>query len=223
MVQGQAVHAGTEVAHLYMVENKRLPPLDMTMQATFERFDADAPQVENWEEYTPAGVKNTALSLMKHYHTLGLPQVHPVAAEKPFVIKVGIVTMVGFIDRVDHVSEGTHGGVEDPGSTMVFDTKTSSAKWSKAEVDTDTQLTLYSIVENAYLVGIDNLVPLKGGPAYHRMPSVRDPHAKKVFVEDLEESVDLTKRGIFPKAPIDSWACTAKWCGYWDICRGKRT
>jgi RecB family exonuclease len=223
MVRGQAVHAGTEAAHLYMVEKKTIPPIDLPLQATFERFDTDSIYVENWEDQSPPVVKNTALSLVKQYHMQALPQVQPIGAEVPFVKKVGTVTMMGFIDRIDHQRGPSYGGVEDPGQIVIYDTKTSSSKWSKAEVDASPQLTLYAIVQGGYHVGIDNLVPLKGGPAYHRIPSTRDSHAKRIYLEDLEETVDLTKRGIFPKAPLDSWACSERWCGYWSLCRGKRT
>lgn len=222
MVRGLAVHAATEVSHLYILENKALPPLDLPMQAAFERFDTDAKEVEKWDD-PPHVVKNVSLSLVKHYHQHALPYVKPITAEEPFVAKVGIVPMIGFIDRVDLEASPPQGGVEDPGQVVVYDTKTSATKWSKRDVDTDSQLTLYAIVKGAYNVGVDNLVPLKGGPAYHRLTSTRDKHAKQVYIEDLEETADLTKRGIFPKTSIDHWMCSEKWCGYWSLCRGKRS
>jgi hypothetical protein len=101
------------------------------------------------------------------------------------------------------------------------DLKTSSSKWTAADVEKDTQLTLYSIVYSTPFVRIDNLVPLKAGPAFHRLEARRDLQAKKILIEDLEETTDLIKAGVFPKTQIDSWACSQKWCGYWSLCRGK--
>jgi hypothetical protein len=135
-------------------------------------------------------------------------------------VKVGSVPVTGYIDLVERHSGFGTSGVEDP--LAIADLKTSSAKWSAGDVEKDTQLTLYSIVKKTPFVRIDNIVTLKAGPAFHRFESLRSADQQRVFQEDFEETAEFVRRGVFPKASIDSWACSEKWCGYWGMCRGRK-
>jgi hypothetical protein len=67
------------------------------------------------------------------------------------------------------------------------------------------------------------LVPLKKGPKLTQLGAIRTPRQQAILTEDYEETFDLVKRGIFPKTSIDNWACSAKWCEAWHVCRGKQT
>ena len=221
MFRGTAVHAGAEAAHEHMIAHKAVPGLDAMQALVADEFEARKEEVQDWDGEQPGAVKDTALKLYARYHQDNLPKLRPIAAEEGFATRVGTVPLTGYIDLVELHSGFGEPKPEDPVS--IADLKTSSAKWSASDVEKDTQLTLYSIVRKTPFVRIDNLVTLKAGPALHRLESTRDARAQAVFVEDLEETVDLVKRGIFPKTSIDSWACSEKWCSYWAMCRGKKT
>lgn len=220
MFRGTVVHAGAEAAHDFMIENKALPALEAMRSAVSDRFDKGKEEVQDWDSEQPGAVKDVSLKLYEKYHVENLPKLRPLAAEEGFVARVGTVPMTGYIDLVEQSSGFGAPSPADP--LVIADLKTSNSKWSAGDVEKDTQLTLYSIVRKANLVRIDNLVPLKNGPAFHRLESSRNSRDQRVFIEDLEETVDLVKRGIFPKTTIDSWACTEKWCGYWGQCRGRK-
>lgn len=200
MARGVAVHAGAELALKGKKAGKAVS-VSEAVNAVSESLDADGFPEE----------KDVAIALYRVYHAIVLPKVVPLAIEEEFVVKVGTVTTVGYIDLVDGAQ----------GADTVVDLKTSSAKWSEREVRLDTQLTLYAAVRGTASARIDNLVSTKT-PAYHGLPTTRTSQDVKIFIEDFEETVDFIKRGVFPKAPIDSWKCDPKWCGHWSVCRGRK-
>lgn len=220
MFRGTAVHAGAEAAHRHMIEHKTLPALEDMRSKVSDAFDAGQEQVADWDGEKPGTVKDLAIKLYEKYHTENLPQLRPVAAEEGFAVKVGTVPMTGYIDLVERSAGFGKPTDEDP--LVIADLKTSSSKWSAMEVEKDTQLTLYSIVKKTPLVRIDNLVTLKSGPAFHRFESKRDASRQRVLQEDLEETAEFIRQGVFPKTAIDSWACSSKWCAYWQQCRGRK-
>jgi len=220
MFRGTAVHAGAEAAHLHMIEHKAVPALEEMRAKVSDAFEAGKAQIQDWEGEQPGAVKDLSLKLYEKYHVENLPKLRPVAAEEGFAVKVGTVPVTGYIDLVERHSGFGQPSDNDP--LLVADLKTSSAKWSAGDVEKDTQLTLYSIVKTTPFVRIDNLVTLKSGPAFHRFESNRSTDQQRVFQEDFEETAEFVRRGVFPKAPIDSWACSSKWCGYWSMCRGRK-
>jgi PD-(D/E)XK nuclease superfamily len=218
--RGTSVHAGVEAAHKHLIETKAPPLLEQMRAVVSDAFDEGKAEVLDWDGEQPGTVKDLSLKLYDRYHHDNLPQLRPVAAEEGFAVRIGTVPVVGFIDLVERHAGFAAPKPDDP--LIVVDLKTSASKWSASDVEKDTQTTLYSIVKNTFAARIDNLVMLKAGPALHRLETPRTATQKRIVIEDLEETVDLVKRGIFPKTSIDSWACSEKWCGYWSLCRGRK-
>lgn len=205
MVKGIAIHAGAEAA---LRAKKDGAPFSLAQgeSAVSDAYDAEKGESED----DPASTKDSALVLYRLYHVQTLPKLEPLEIEKEFIVKVGTVPTLGYIDLLD--GEG--------GKTTVVDLKTSTAKWSERDVRLEPQLTLYAAVKGTTFARVDNLVSTKT-PAYHRLETTRMSADVKVFIEDFEETVDFIKRGIFPKTSIDSWKCDPKWCGHWSVCRGR--
>lgn len=219
MFRGTSVHAGAEEAHKKIIETRQVPALEAMRAFVGDTFEKEKEEVSDWGEEKQGAVKDQALALYTRYHLSNLHLLRPVAAEAPFVVRVGTVPVLGYIDLVEKQTTFGHPKEDDP--ETVVDLKTSNAKWSEADVAKSTQMTLYSIVKGTPFVRIDNLVFTKS-PTFHRFESSRNSHDKRVFIEDLEETADLVKRGIFPKTAIDSWACSERWCAFWSKCRGRR-
>lgn len=214
MARGTAIHAAIEAALRAKVAGSAVD-LQAQVSLVSDAFDKAAQDIQ-WNDESPGKTKDVALALYRTYHVMALPRMNPVAVEDPFVVKVGVVTVRGIIDLVDHEKE--HPG--DPGRLVVADLKTSGAKWSQPDVDRDAQLSLYTAVKRQTFARIDNLVSTKT-PAYHRLPTVRGPADHRNIVEDYEQTVDLIKKGVFPMAPMDSWKCNERWCAHWSVCRGR--
>lgn len=52
----------------------------------------------------------------------------------------------------------------------------------------------------------------------HRFDPAEFNHVEHI-VEDVAKQISA---GIFPRCDPESWCCSPQWCGYWDLCRGKR-
>lgn len=214
MVTGTSIHAGAEAAHLHVMEKKALPDVEEIKAVAADHFEQEKETVGQWEDGHDAGTtKDKVVRGYEVYHRKALPLVRPVAAEQLFVKKVGTVPTIGYIDLIDAPVAG---------GLAVADLKTGSSSWSQDDIDRDPQFTLYSLVTGIPVVRVDNLVFLKAGPDYKSKSGARDAAAHRNLVEDYEETADLIKEGVFPKAPLDSWACSPKWCGYWSMCRGRK-
>lgn len=229
--KGGAAHKGVE--HLVRAKMaKEEIDVDEALEATRAEFVRRADEVEDWGEGDAAAVRGAtqddALAMVKVYARDGLPHAHPVAVEKGFARKIGDVAMVGWIDRVDEVPVVAVKGMDaatqalSPTKRVVIDLKTGTKTWAQDAVDRNPQLTAYSVVEGALDVSVEQLVSSVKGPKYARLDSVRGHQDAAVYVEHLNEVVEHIKKGVFPKAQIDTWACSKKHCSFWSRCRGKK-
>lgn len=234
MYKGVVIHRGAEFAlnaKIKMREHVLTDPADIQAHRVTalreaeaivaDAFDKEVDTVAHWgDDGTSGRAKDSTIQAYQAFHLGALPTANPVAVEKAFAAWVGTVPMIGYIDLIDRVQ--LFGDKDDPGTEVVADLKYSGASWSQADIDKDPQFTLYSLVEKKAAVRVDNLVSLKKGPVFKQFTGVRTEHDKAVLVEDIEETVDLIGRGIFPKTSIDSWACSERWCDAWELCRGKK-
>lgn len=231
MLKGTAIHKGAEVVHKHTIETGKLMAMDAAVAAVSDRWEQGVPDIEDWSDddgnVLHAGVvKDNTISNFRAYYVQAVPLIKPVAAEKPFARKIGTVPMRGVIDLIDSI-EGEHTLDDDPDLPpprveAVADLKTSKARWAQQKLDHDVQMTIYAYVEDTSRVRVDLLLDQKTGAKYCPMRTTRTRNDKKLLVEDLEQTVDLIKKGIFPRCDPTSWACTPKFCGYYHICRGKK-
>jgi len=217
LARGSAIHMAAEMALKHIRDKKTMPEWEQQVTVLHHTYDKKAEEIEDWGEESKDKHREATLGMYHVYHAQALPKLNPVEVEVPFIGKLGTVVVRGIIDLIDHERENP----ADPGKYVIVDLKTSASKWSESDVKNDTQLTLYSAVQGHVNGRIDNLVSTKT-PALHRLPTTRTPRDVAVLKEDYEETVDLIKRGIFPRTSIDSWKCTKKWCSYWLICRGRQ-
>jgi len=225
MTQGTVIHAGAEATHRATIENGRPLSLEHAEAIVSDKFDSVKEYIEDWGDAKPGKVKELTLHHFRVYHKQSIPLVRPKAVEEPFAVKVGTVPIVGFIDLIDEVmldrENDTLAKGEGPLVTeVVTDLKFTGRKWQAAKLRHDTQLTLYAHVKGIPRVRIDFLLDQKSGTRYVQERSLRTPRDAKNFEEDLEECVDLIKKGIFPRCDPTTWACTPRFCGYYERCRG---
>jgi hypothetical protein len=225
--KGLSVHGGIE----FMLMNKKLgkiPPLAEGKEVVSSLFDKNAEEVTNWQEETSGSIKDQTLKVFEHFALHALPRINPIAIEKGFAKKIGSVPMIGWIDLIDEQPAMIVADMPEeiqrtaPSKLVTVDFKTGRAKWSETELRTDTQMTLYALVEGTPHVRVDQLISKAKGPEYIRGESFRTRQDAALLEEDLNEVADFIRSGLFPKAQLDSWKCNAKMCPYWDICRGRK-
>jgi CRISPR/Cas system-associated exonuclease Cas4 (RecB family) len=228
MGRGTSIHKAVEMAIKAKIAGQPIPDIKDLNEILIKEFDEKTQSVVNWDDQDPGEVKKEAVEAYRTFHLYALPKLNPIAVEKGFAVKVGTVPMVGYIDLIETVPAITIPGMSPeeqalaPTTPVVVDLKTTRASWGDEKVRKNTQLTLYTHVEGVPNARIDQLVLLKKGPVYKPSATSRTPQDAAVFIEDLEETVDLVKKGIFPKTTIDSWACNEKQCPFWTLCRGRK-
>lgn len=230
--KGSAVHSGIEHALINKM-NGIIVPVEEGLELISKIIDEKALQIVDWsvggdDDMTPAKLKADAQRLYRAFYTEALKRINPVAIEKGFAKKLGDVPVIGYIDLVDAVPALIVPGMTPeeaataPVKKVVVDFKTSRAKWSKAQIDSNTQLTMYAFVEGTPDIRVDQLVNLKGGAVYHRGEGTRNAVDAEILVDHINEVADFVRKGVFPMAQIGSWGCNKDHCSFWSLCRGKK-
>lgn len=229
---GSAVHSGIEHTLVNKMAGK-IVPIEEGLELVAKIIDEKAKLIVDWgvggdDEMTAEKLKAKALRLYRTFYVNALNKINPVAIEKGFAKRLGDVPVIGYIDLVDEQPALIVPGMSPeeaataPVKRVTVDFKTARAKWSKAQLDTNTQLTMYAFVEGTPHVRVDQLVDLKSGPVYHRGESQRNAIDAEVFVDHLNQVADFVRKGIFPMTDIGSWACNVDHCSFWKLCRGKK-
>ena len=225
--RGNAVHKGLEFAVKTFLKEGRWPNIAEVREIVVKEWDARSAEVENWGEDEPGKIKDASLRLYDTLHTKMLPKIKPVSAEKGFAVKFGGIPVVGWIDMIDEVPAINVPGLSPeaqalaPTMKVTCDLKTVEKKWSDNELTKNPQLTLYSFTEGTPLVRVDQLVMYKKAYDYVPGNSTRTKQDADILAEDMNETVDLIHKGIFPKCQIDNWACNRDHCSFYSLCRGK--
>lgn len=217
LVRGSNIHSLVELSLKSKMAGQAADYAEVK-QAAVDLCKTSFETVEDWEDEAPESVQNTVMDAYTAWHTYALPKLRPLAVEQGFAAKVAGVPMVGYIDLIDGVPVAPD--PDAPVRKVVVDLKTTTKSWSEDQVAKNTQLTLYSKIVGTADVRIDQLVQLKKGTEYRPLSAQRDAGQQAVFEDDLAETVDLIKKGVFPKTAIDSWACGPR-CSHWSECRGK--
>ena len=226
IARGISLHTGVEHVLRAKMLHVPLPSIEEIKQVVSDKFEAEAKDVV-WDTDMPQhAVKGIVMRALDTYLVHAVPKINPLAVEKGFAVKWGSVPIVGWIDLIDEVDAieappGYDGVI--PKKRVVVDMKTTNKSWGQSKVDIHPQLTLYAAVEGTPDVRIDQLVLLKRGPVYDPVSAIRTPRSVEILREDIEETADLIRRGIFPKCSLDHWRCGEKYCEYWSLCRGKTT
>jgi len=231
MARGTALHTGAEVVHKHTIETGNLMDLPEAQQAVADSWESEAEEIEDWKDkdgnpIDPGHIKDSALKSFYVYYTQAVPLINPLAAEKPFAMKIGTVPTRGVIDLIDSVpgeySLGDDPEAPPPRIEVVSDLKTTAKVWAAQKIEQEPQMTFYAIVENTRNVRIDFLIDQKKGPKYVAVKAPRTNNDKRLLVEDLEEAVHNIKKGIFPRCDPTGWNCTPRFCGYYNRCRGPK-
>ena len=251
MALGSSAHEALETTHNHIVEHGTPAPLEQVQAAFSDSYDkniADVP-AEEWkkEDEVPALVKNAGMNLVTQYNMQFAPHVKPMVKdgvrgiEQKFEMVIVDVPMVGYIDLID-VNSGvaitpeeralmasigpaaetpTNPDILDMLNSVVTDFKTKSKSLTEEDVKSSFQLTLYSYVTGIPTVRYDQLLRQKV-PKLKRMNSTRTKQDHLWMEEIIRSTAQAISAGVFPPCSPTSWTCSAKWCGYWSLCRGKR-
>lgn len=224
--KGKVLHKGVELALIAKRDTGTALPYAEVLQAMSDKWDKEAEYIENWDDFTPGGIKDAIMRNFYVYYEQALPKINPLKIESTFAMKMGTVPVRGVIDLVE-VGVKKNLTVDDnvvddklPEEKIVVDLKTTTKTWAAQKIRHDPQFTIYSIAEGTEQVRIDFLVEQKRGIKYNPIETERKALDKRNVIEDLEEMVYNVKKGFFPRCDPTHWKCTPKFCGFYAKCRG---
>lgn len=182
---------------------------DAARDATVRAWEREPPKLNEGDPDKGEAI-DTAVALADVYHRRIAPEVEPIALEQAFLIEVPQLPfdLLGVVD------------VET--AETVRDTKTKGKKPAEDAASRSTQLALYHL--NATLSGspakdvaFDYLIKTKVPQAItlRAQPTETDHRALMKRVELAAASI---QSGVFKPTWAGNWACSPKWCGYWDKC-----
>lgn len=182
---------------------------DAASDATRRAWQRDEPVVQPGDPDQGQAV-DMAVALATLHHEKLAPGIEPIAVEEAFVIELPQLAY-DFVGVVD---------VET--ATMIRDTKTAGKRPSPDVAKRSMQLVAYHL--RATLAGqpdkgvaLDFLLkgPRPTALTLSASPTADD-HAS--FLRRVELTAAAIGTGIFPPTDPGNWACTQKWCGYWERC-----
>ena len=213
MTEGSAIHKVLEMAHNEKRRSKQPAGLDAMLDAYHQYWQAEKSKCE-YEDETDEEIVRRDEQFIRLYHKDFVPKIIPVAVEHTLLFPFTRfdIPVKGVIDLIDN-------GEEDELSTVV-DHKVVGKTKSQGEVDGDMQLSLYTYAVGLPKARFDMFVKNKS-PKIVTAKTLRRPRdilwVETIFAE-VAQAID---KGVFPPCSPIEWACTKKFCGYYDRCRGK--
>jgi hypothetical protein len=102
--------------------------------------------------------------------------------------------------------------------TKIIDHKVKAKRFSQDELNQDIQATCYFMKHKKPFEFHLALRQMK--PAIEIQQAGRNGSDTEFFTELVDKVWKAIWAGIFPPNPI-GWHCGPRWCGYWNLCKGK--
>lgn len=214
MAEGKTVHSLVELALKIKKSEGRMPLSEEVLDHTNTLFDASFGDVEGVGSTELDKWRTSTQKLYELWHKTIGPSVVPLEIEKRIELPIAGVKVIGFIDLIDGAN----------GKESVIDLKVAKRGKTDRDAKNSLQLGIYSYATKIYDVGFDSLVR---DPDKPKDPAIRLARATlspgdHTWIEEVVDSMaNAVVAGVYPKASLDSWLCSEKWCGHWSECRGK--
>lgn len=214
---GTATHKSVEMNLRAKMETGELLPKEAIQQAARDALEntwAGGVQLDPDEPADKGEAADQAVALATLHHEEIAPSIQPIALERPFGV-----------DACDGVTLTGHIDVQE--ADAITDNKTIGKTPSCIKGDHLNQIKLYAIGALANdgklpaAVRVDYLVKTKTPKAVRLSePMTREVAQNALNRLKLQARVikRATETGDFLPAPADGWACSEKWCGYWNDC-----
>lgn len=221
LVEGKAMHRALEMGLREKMTVGSVTPIDVLLDAWRDTWTTSKTEVEDWgedgEQKTVRTIEDRGRALIKLYHTEHLPKRDPTGVEQRFWMEMGEqrIPILGYVDLIDKENlDGIHG-------PTVVDHKVVKAAKSQSDADSDMQLTLYAHATRTPRVRFDSFCKtLK--PKIKTTRSIRTVQDVRWVSHVFDAVAQNISKGIFIPTDPANWQCLPKYCGYYDLCRGKK-
>lgn len=221
LIKGGAVHKAAEVNYAQKLASREdLPGEDLEAVAAAdvsERIGKDGLLLTPEESRqgltkVQGHLTDRAVELTRMFRKQVAPKVQPVLVEKFVRIELPARSH-DILGRLDVADE----------NGVIRDLKTSSRRKSEDEVQRSDQLAFYEAAyrqetgKSATGVAMDVLVD-KRHPEVQHIETKRTDADRKAFLNRLAALLAGLQAGHFSPAPLGSWCCSPRFCGYWWTC-----
>lgn len=177
-------------------------------------FDKEAKETE-WADDKPGDQKDLGVKMLTVYHTEAAPKIQPATVQDAFRIETEEYALGGTLDLTD--KDG-----------FIRDTKTSKQNYDEDHVSDSTQATMYDFAyETKYgkkPKGFKfDVITKHKVPRYQEVTGVVSLPQRERLFETVNIMHAQIKDGRFQYAPEGAWWCSKDWCGYWHMCKGKKS
>lgn len=215
------VGSSVDAAVTHNLEQKINSHLDLPEREVVDAFETTWNKLKDETDFSASNEgteKDIGVQLTRLHHKSAAPLINPKHVQWNFNIETGRGYRVG----------GTADIIGKDG--IVEDTKTSKNAYDPDSVQNKFQPAMYSWAAGKEGVGNADgfryrvlIKPTKTMGV--RLQTIESPVLKSAqdwMFNTIDKVHAAIKSGNFIPAQPDSWVCTKKWCGYWDICRGKK-
>lgn len=222
ILMGSNVHKVLETALRYKMKHKTLMDFvdlkDMiTDQWTDEIDKIGGVSSLDWGEKgsLEASIKMGQDIVNVLYHE-AYQKLNPIGVEEIFVYKIpvngGELPLMGFVDIIDLVGN----------DKVVLDFKTGARLKTEDDLETDSQLTLYSMSLGIPRVGFLSAASTKV-PKIARLETTKTAFDHQALQEDFAHMANGISQGIFARTGRGTWMCSKTSCDYYTKCVGKNS
>ncbi len=220
LVIGSSTHKSVEADLQCQIENGELLTVEQVKDIARDEFEGRwFKGVSLNKEEGERGLKavkgeaiDTTVSLAELHRVDLAPKLKPTAVERKWVVKLDGYPMdlSGTID----IQEGAE---------RIRDTKTAAKSPVATAADDSLQLTMYGlavkVIDNQapQEFVLDTLVKTKT-PKTVTQISYRTDADYQMILRRVERSIEIIDRQAFYPADPSNWACSERFCGYWNIC-----
>lgn len=220
LVKGSAVDAAANRNYEQKVDSHEDLPESKLLEAAATGFEEAcargvffAPEEAASAKQVLGKAKDSAFGLTRAFRREIAPRVQPRLVQPWVRIQLPKSThdLVGRLDLTDT-------------NDYVRDTKTSGRRKPQDEIDRSDQMTFYAVGyrhltgQRPAGVAMDVLVDSDEGPLAQILTSARDQKDVHVFLHRVNAMLAGMKGGVFLPAPVGSWCCSPRYCGYASDC-----
>lgn len=210
---GIAFDSGVNHNFKQKITSKADVPKQDVLDAFSTDFDRRSPGTD-WDGEDPGELKDKGAQMLGVFHEKAAPGIQPATVQESFRVETDAGYAIG---GTFDVTEANH---------VVRDQKTSKAEYAADAVNTEIQPAVYSFAYQASH-GVKpefafDIITKHKEPRYQQVRG----QVTEVQTEQLFEAVNIMhgqiQRGEFQYAAPGSWWCSKSWCGYWNLCKGKK-
>lgn len=208
--EGSSHHDALKATNETFIKRKKFLKKNTLIECFSDSFSDRAKKIPKLK-WTFAGEKKDDVlrrgkMMLENYHDNYQPKSKPVKCEERVELMIGGVPFLGFIDVIE--------------KNKVIDYKAVKQAKSQGDADNDLQLTIYSKATKIKKVEFCCLTKTKNADV-KVISSTRNDRDFKNLNAIVVGVVDAIRKGSFPMCDPTGWLCSAKWCGYYRVCKGK--